>query len=137
MQVQPYLFFNGRCEEAVEFYRGALGAEVLMSMRFSDSPDPHPPGMVPPGTEHKIMHMSLRIGESVVMASDGASPGAPDFHGFALSLAPATPAEADRLFGQLAQGGTVQMALAKTFFSPCFGMVTDRFGVMWMVVTAA
>ena len=133
MQVQPYLFFDGRCEEAVEFYRSALGAEVVMLMRFKDSPDPPPPGMVPPGGENKVMHMALRVGDAMVLASDGRCSGQPSFQGFALSLTAANEAEADRLFAALAEGGQVQMPLTKTFFSPRFGMAADRFGVSWMV----
>ena len=133
MQVQPYLFFDGRCEEAVEFYRSALGAEVVMLMRFKDSPDPPPPGMVPPGGENKVMHMALRVGDAMVLASDGRCSGQPSFKGFALSLTAANEAEADRLFAALAEGGQVQMPLTKTFFSPRFGMAADRFGVSWMV----
>jgi PhnB protein len=136
MQVQPYLFFDGRCEEAVEFYRSALGAEVVMLMRFKDSPDPPPPGMVPPGGENKVMHAALRIGDAMVLASDGRCSGQPSFQGFALSLTAANEAEANRLFASLAEGGQVQMPLAKTFFSPRFGMVADRFGVSWMVYVA-
>jgi PhnB protein len=134
MQVQPYLFFDGRCEEAVEFYKGALGAEVEMLMRFKDSPDPPPPGMVPPGSGDKVMHACFRIGDTAVMASDGRCQGRPSFQGFSLSLAAADEAEADRLFAALSEGGQVQMPLNKTFFSPRFGMVADRFGVSWMVV---
>jgi len=134
MQVQPYLFFDGRCEEAVEFYRKALGAEVTMLMRFKDSPEPPP--MVPPGAENKVMHMSLRIGDSPVLASDGRCQGQPNFQGFSLSLTASSDAEADRLFNSLADGGQVQMPLAKTFFSSRFGMVADRFGVSWMVYVA-
>ncbi|MGH6902588.1 MAG: VOC family protein [Geminicoccaceae bacterium] len=137
MQVQPYLFFDGRCEEAVEFYKGALGAEVEMLMRFKDSPDPPPPGMVPPGSGDKVMHACLRIGEAKVMASDGRCQGRPSFQGFSLSLTASDEAEADRLFAALADGGQVQMPLNKTFFSPRFGMVADRFGVSWMVVVAS
>jgi PhnB protein len=137
MQVQVYLFLNGRCEEAVEFYKKALGAEVIMLMRFKDSPEPPQPGMVPPGSEDKIMHTSLRIGDAIVMASDGRCEGRPTFQGFSLSLAVANEAEADRLFAALAEGGQVQMPLAKTFWSPRFGMVSDRFGVGWMVSVAA
>jgi len=137
MQVQAYLFFAGRCEEAIEFYRKAIGAEVVMLMRFKDSPEPAQPGMIPPGSEDKIMHASLRIGDTIVMASDGQCEGAPRFEGFCLSLAVANEAEADRVFGPLAQGGTVQMPLTKTFWSPRFGMLTDRFGVGWMVSVAA
>ena len=136
MQVQPYLFFDGRCEEAVEFYRKVLGAEVEMLMRFKESPEPHPPGMIPPGAENKIMHMSLRIGETTVMASDGKCLGRPNFQGFSLSLNAANDAEAERLFAALGAGGQVQMPMAKTFFSSRFGMVADRFGVSWMVIVA-
>ena len=136
MQVQPYLFFDGRCEEAIEFYRRVLRAEVTMLMRFKDSPEPHPPGMVPPGSENKIMHASLRIGAATVMASDGQCQGKPSFQGFSLSLDAANEAEAERLFAALSEGGQVQQPLTKTFFSPCFGMVADRFGVGWMVIVA-
>jgi PhnB protein len=133
MQVQPYLFFDGKCEEAVEFYRSALGAEVTMLMRFRDNPDPPPPGMVPPGAEDKVMHAAFCIGDATVMASDGRCLGHPSFQGFALSLTVPSEAEADRLFAALADGGQVQMALTKTFFSVRFGMVADRFGVSWMI----
>jgi len=132
MQVQPYLMFDGRCEEAVEFYRRALGAEVQMLMRYRDSPDPPPPG-----SENKVMHASLRIGESVVMASDDCGPGARPFAGFSLTISVADAAEAKRRFDALADGGTVQMPLGKTFWSPCFGMLTDRYGVGWMVNAVA
>lgn len=136
MRVEPYLFFNGRCEEAVDFYKKALSAEVTMLMRFKDSPEPHPPGMVPPGSENKIMHVSLRVGETTVMASDGRCTGQTSFQGFSLSLAVANEAEAGRIFTALANGGQVQMPLGKTFWSSCFGMVADRFGVGWMVSVA-
>jgi PhnB protein len=136
MQVQPYLFFDGRCEEAVEFYKSALGAEVAMLMRFKDSPEPPDPGMVPPGSGDKIMHTSFRIGDTTVMASDGRCQGQPSFQGFSLSLTASDDAEAERLFAALAEGGQVQMPLAKTFFSSRFGMVADRFGVPWMIVVA-
>jgi PhnB protein len=134
MQVQPYLFFDGRCEEAIGFYRGAVGAEVTMLMRFRDSPEPPPPGMLPPGSEDKVMHASLRIGETEVSASDGDCGGAAHFQGFSLALRVASEAEADRVFAALAEGGEVQMPLGKTFFSPRFGMLKDRFGVGWMIV---
>jgi len=137
MRIEPYLFFDGRCEEAIEFYRRTLGAEVTMLMRFRDAPDPPPPGMIAPGSEDKIMHASLRIGETNVMASDGRCMGTPSFQGVSLSLTVADEAEAERVFAALADGGQVQMPLGKTFFSPCFGMVADRFGVGWMVVVAA
>ncbi len=131
--VQPYLFFNGCCEQAVEFYRKALGAEVEMIMRFKESPEPHQPGMVPPGFENKIMHTSFRIGGTTVMASDGCSAEKPSFQGFSLSLSVPNESEADRAFAALQDGGQVRMPLTKTFWSPRFGMVTDRFGIGWMV----
>ena len=134
--VQPYLSFDGRCEEAVEFYRRALGAEVTMLMRFKDSPEPPQPGMCPPGSGDKVMHASFRIGDTTVMASDGRCEGRPSFQGFSLSLTVPDEAEADRLFAALADGGQVQMPLARAFFSPRFGMVADRFGVSWMIIVA-
>jgi PhnB protein len=130
--IQPYLFFGGRCDEAVEFYRTAVGAQVEMTMRFKESPEPHPPGMLPPGFEDKVMHTSFRIGESTIMASDGPCKE-PGFRGFSLSLAVATEAEADRAFLALSDGGEVQMPIGKTFWSPRFGMLVDRFGVAWMI----
>ncbi len=136
MQIQPYLFFDGRCEEAIAFYRSALGAEVTMLMRFKDGPEPHGQGMIPPGAEDKVMHASLRIGDTTVLASDGRCLGRPSFQGFSLSLTAADDAEAERLFTSLADGGQVQMPLAKTFFSSRFGMVADRFGVAWMIYVA-
>ena len=129
MHIEPYLFFNGRCEEAIAFYKRALGAEVLMLMRNNEAPEPAPPGMLPPGSEDKVMHATLRIGTSNLMLSDGRCDGKPVFNGFSLSLDAASEAEAERLFAALADGGTVQMPLAKTFWSPKFGMVADRFGV--------
>lgn len=137
MQVQPYLLFDGRCEEAVEFYRRAVGAEVQMLMRYRESPDPPPPGMLPPGAENKVMHASLRIGDSTVMASDDCCPGARPFAGFSLTISVADAAEAKRRFDALADGGEVKMPLDKTFWSPCFGMLTDRFGVGWMISALA
>ena len=137
MKVEPYLFFDGRCEEAIEFYRKALGVEVQMLMRYKDSPEPAQPGMVPPGAENKIMHATLRIGDTTVMASDGHCTGKPKFDGFALSITAASEAEAERVFKALGDGGKVQMPLTKTFFSPSFGMLADRFGVPWMVIVSA
>jgi PhnB protein len=136
MHIEPYLFFNGRCEEAIAFYQRALGAEVLMLMRNNEAPEPAPPGLLPAGSENKVMHATLRIGASHIMCSDGRCDGKPVFNGFSLSIGAANEAEADRLFAALADGGTVQMPLAKTFWSPKFGMVTDRFGVGWMVSVA-
>ncbi len=137
MQVQPYLSFDGRCEEALDFYCRALGAEVGMLMRFRDSPEPPPPGMIPAGSEDKVMHAALRIGTTTLMASDGRCTGRPSFTGISLSLSVGTVAEAERLFAALADGGEVGMKLGKTFFSPAFGMVRDRFGVGWMVAVMA
>ena len=131
MQVQPYLFFNGRCEEAIEFYRQALGAQVDMLMRFKDSPEP--PTGVAPGSGDKVMHAAIRIDDSVLMASDGMAEGQPEFKGFSLSLNLGDEAAARRVFDGLAQGGKVTMPLGKTFFASIFGMVVDRFGVQWMV----
>jgi PhnB protein len=136
MELQPYLFFDGRCEEAVNFYQRALGAEVQMLMRIKDSPEPPQPGMHPPGSENKILHSSFRIGDTVVLASDGRAQGKPEFKGFSLALQVPTEPEANRLFKALADGGQVQMPLTKTFFSPAFGMVADRFGVNWMLMVA-
>ena len=132
--VQPYLFFDGRCEEAIEFYRRALGAEVERLMRFKDSPEPLSPEACPPGSENKVMHATLRIGETTIMASDGRCGGKPSFEGFSLSIIVSTEAEAEKLFLALEDGGKVQAPLVKTFFSPRFGMVLDRFGVMWMIL---
>lgn len=134
MNIEPYLFFDGRCDEAAGFYQEVLGAQVQMRMRFRDSPDPAPPGMVPPGYEDKVMHMTLRIGDSTVHASDGCTPGDAAFKGFALTLAVGDATEAARVFEALAQGGQVQMPLGPTFFSPSFGMLADRYGVPWMVI---
>jgi PhnB protein len=134
MQVQPYLFFDGRCEEAIEFYKKVLGIKVEMMMRFGESPDPIPEGMVPPGSEKKVMHSAFRVGDSLVMASDGNCGNKASFQGFSLSVDAKNAAEADNLFAALVDGGKVQMPLGKTFFSPRFGMLTDKFGVGWMVI---
>ena len=131
MQVQSYLFFNGRCEEAIEFYKKALGAKVEMMMRFEEAPDDH---KCSPGTEDKIMHSCLRIGDTAVMASDGLAQGNPEFKGFSLTLNAKDEADAKRLFGALSDGGQVHQPLIKTFFSPCFGVINDKFGVGWMVM---
>ena len=133
MVVQPYLFFDGRCEEALEFYKQSLGAEVLMLMRNSDNPEPSPPGMLPAGSEHKVMHVSFKIGETTLMASDGRNGGQPEFKGVSLSLTVPDSDAARRSFDALAEGGQVQMPLGKTFWAPMFGRVADRFGVGWMI----
>ena len=134
MHVQPYLFLDGRCEEALEFYRSTLGAEITMLMRFKESPESPQPGMVPPGSDNKVMHSSFRIGDTTLMASDGRCLGKPAFQGFSLSLTVPNDAEAERLFAALGAGGQVQAPLTKTFFSSRFGMVADRFGVSWMII---
>ena len=131
MHVQSYLFFDGRCEEAIEFYKKTLDAKVDMLMRFKEGPDQ---STCKPGSENKVMHASLTIGETRVMASDGHNAGNPEFKGFALSLNAKDEADADRLFNGLSAGGKVMMPLGKTFFSPRFGMTTDKFGVNWMVI---
>jgi PhnB protein len=131
MQVQSYLFFDGRCEEAIDFYKKTLGAEVGTLMRWKDCPDK---SACTPANENKVMHASLKIGESRVMASDGRNTGHPEFKGFALSVNAKDEAAADRLFNSLSAGGKVMMPLGKTFFSPRFGMTTDKFGVNWMVI---
>ena len=132
MQVQSYLMFNGRCEEAIEFYKKALGAKVEMLMRFKDAPE----GACTPGTENKVMHSALKIGDTVIMATDGMmkDQGTLEFKGISLTLNPRTEAECERLFAALADGGQVHQPLIKTFFSPKFGVVADRFGVSWMVM---
>lgn len=138
MKVQPYLMFDGRCEEALEFYQKALGAKIDMVMRFKENPEKPSesgPGCGPPaGSDEKIMHASFHIGDDMIMASDGMCSGKPNFQGISLSLNPKTEGEAKKLFTALSEGGQVQMPLAKTFFSPSFGMVADKFGVSWMVV---
>jgi PhnB protein len=134
MLLRPYLHFDGRCEEAFEFYRNALGAEATMILRFKDAPTPPEQNGPAPGSENKIMHMQFRIGEQVVLASDGHCQGNPHFQGFSLTLSVASEAEADKIFAALGDGGKVQMPLTKTFFSPRFGMLADRFGVAWMIL---
>jgi len=136
MEIQSYLFFEGRCEEALDFYRKTLGAEVTLLMRYKENPEPQAQGGCMAGCEDKVMHASFRIGQSTLMASDGLCNGQARFQGFSLSLTLPGVAEAERLFGLLADGGQVQMPLAKTFYSPMFGMVADRFGVSWMIYVA-
>jgi PhnB protein len=131
--ITPYLTFSGRCEEALDFYRKALGAEVEMVVRFDESPEPPPPGMLPPGFEKKIMHASFRVQGNLLMATDGCDESS-TFQGVNLSLAVPTEADAHKAFDALADGGQIQMALTQTFWSPCFGMLTDRFGLGWMIM---
>jgi PhnB protein len=137
MQTQIYLFFDGRLDDALAFYKKTLGIEVEMLMRFKDNPEAAKnPESCAPGAEDKIMHSCFKLGDQRVMASDGHAKGQPEFKGFCLSLAVKTEAEADKLFGALGDGGKVEMPLTKTFFSPKFGMVQDKFGVGWMVLVA-
>jgi PhnB protein len=134
--IQPYLFFGGRCEEALEFYKSAIGAKVDMVMHHKDSPDKPPPGMLQPDWENKVMHASFHVGESLIMASDGCGDTS-KFAGFSLSLSLPTEADAQRVYAALSEGGKVVMPLMKTFWSPCFGMLEDKFGVGWMVTVFA
>jgi len=131
MKVQPYLAFEGRCDEAIAFYKNAVGAKVEMLMRFKDAPDP---SMVSPGNADKVMHAALRAGDTMLLMSDGRCTGSTNFHGIALALSVPTEADAERVFGALSDGGKVNMPLQKTFFSPRFGMLADKFGVGWMVL---
>ncbi len=137
MKIEPYVFFNGRCEEAINFYRRAFGADEVFLMRYKESPE-QPPMPLPAGWENKVMHASLKVGTTMLMASDGCgapeSSSAPAFQGFSLSVEMPDQKAAEHVFHALADGGKVQMPLGKTFFAPCFGMLTDRFGLGWMVI---
>ena len=133
MHTQIYLFFDGRTDEALDFYKKKLGIEVEMLMRFKDAPPEAQAGCAP-GSENKVMHSCFKLGDQRVMASDGRNEGKPNFQGFALSLAAKDEGEADKVFAALGEGGQVQMPLIKTFFSPKFGMVQDKFGVGWMIL---
>ncbi|HXS53644.1 MAG TPA: VOC family protein [Usitatibacter sp.] len=135
MKVETYIFFEGRCDEALDFYEKALGAKVEMRMRYSESPDPVPKPMLPPGGANKIMHASFTVGETRIMCSDGHVQREPNFQSFSLGISAADEAEARRVYGALiADGGEQRSPLQKTFFSPCFGMLRDKFGVGWMVI---
>lgn len=136
MNVQAYLMFNGRTEEAIEFYKKAVGAEVTALMRFRDMPEAPPPGMIPEGWDDKVMHSSFKVGDAEIMASDGCQSDDAGFKGISLALSVKTPEEAEVKFKALSDGGEVTMPLAKTFFSPAFGTLTDRFGVSWMIVVS-
>jgi PhnB protein len=134
MNVQPYLFFEGRCEEALEFYQRAIGAKVTFMMRNHESPEPHAPGALPAGAERKVLHAAFQVGDTTILASDGMCSGAPSFQGVSLALEVENAAAAERRFAALADGGTVRQPLITTFFSSKFGVVSDRFGVSWMIV---
>lgn len=131
-QIQPYLFFSGRCEEALNFYAQAIDAKIGMIMRFNEAPEPPPPDMLAPGFENKVMHAAFHVGDSLIMASDGCGE-TENFAGFSLSLAVATEEETELKFNALAEGGEITMPLGKTFWSPRFGMLKDKFGIGWMV----
>jgi PhnB protein len=133
MIVQTYLFFDGKCDEALAFYKSAIGAEPTMLMRFKEAPDQ---SMMTPATADKVMHAQVQLGDATVLMSDGRCTGNTNFKGFALALSVGSESEADKKFNALAAGGQVTMPLAKTFFSPRFGMLTDKFGVGWMVLVA-
>lgn len=135
--IEPYLFFGGRCQEAVEFYESALGAKRVMLMRFDEAPDQPPEGMIAPGWGKKVMHSAILIGGSMVMMSDGWGPDSGKFDGFRLSIGTDSEAETKQFFDALADGGSIEMPLGKTFWSPCYGMCTDKFGVGWMVSVIA
>jgi PhnB protein len=132
--IQPYLFFRGRCEEAIEYYKKTLGAEVGMVMRFSDNPDKPPRDKVPAEMDNRIMHAALRIVGSDILMSDGMRSGPLDFQCMSLSLSVPTGEDADRIFNALAADGTVQMPIGPTFFAKRFGSVADKFGVSWMIM---
>jgi PhnB protein len=134
MLIQPYLFFEGRADEAIELYKKTLGAKVEMSMRFKDAPDQ---SMISPGSADKVMHAAIKIGDAVMLMSDGRNSGKPNFQGFSLTIYPKDEAEADKLFGALSAGGEVRMPMDKTFFAKRFGMVADKFGVGWMIIVPA
>ena len=131
MEVQAYLFFEGRCQEAIDFYRAVLGAEAVMQMAFKDSPVPT---SQPAQSDDKVMHACVKIGDSQIFMSDGMCGGAPSFQGFSLSLLLKDDAEAARIFTALGEGGSVTMPLGKTFFASSFGMLKDKFGIGWMVM---
>ena len=131
MKVEPYLMFEGRTEEALQFYQQKLGAKVEAIIRFKENPEPK---YNPPNSGEKVMHSLFRIGDAQIMASDGNCTGKPGFQGFALTLNAANAAEANQRFDALADGGKVQMPIGETFFAKSFGMVADRFGLNWMVM---
>jgi PhnB protein len=135
MHIEPYLFFDGRCEEAIEHYRNTIGATIENIVRFKDSPEPNS-GTMPPGSDNKIMHASFRVGDSRINCSDGMCQGKPAFQGVSLVIETKTDAEAEKVFKALSDGGAVHQPLIQTFFSSRFGMLADRFGVAWMVMTA-
>jgi PhnB protein len=137
MNTYPYLNFEGKCEEAITFYKKAIGAEVVMLMRHGESPEAAPPGMLPPGSENKVMHAEIQIGQSKMMMTDGTCKGTASFNGITINITVDAESEADPLFNSLADGGKITMPLCKTFFAKRFGMLIDRFGLPWMVYVKA
>jgi PhnB protein len=135
MNVQPYLSFEGRCEEAIEFYKGAVGAKVDMMMRFKEAPADQQ-GMISPESKDKVMHAAFKVGDTQVLASDGRCTGKASFSGITLSISVDSAADADKLFNALSKGGQVTMPMSETFFANRFGMCSDKFGVAWMVINA-
>jgi PhnB protein len=135
MHVTPYLGFEGRCDEAIAFYKSAVGAEVNSLMRFKDMPGGCPEGSPSSTHPEKVMHSELKIGDSLVFLSDGHCTGSTKFEGISLTLAASSDAQAQKIFSALAVEGKVMMPLGKTFFASQFGMLTDRFGVAWIVLT--
>jgi len=131
MHVNPYVFFDGKCEEALDFYKSKLGAKVNVLMRYSENPNP---AHNPPGSDEKVMHSEFQVGDSKIMASDGLCHGKPSFQGFSLTIQCASDAEAQRLYTALGEGGQVQMPLGPTFFAHSFGMVADKYGIGWMLI---
>lgn len=130
MKIEPYLMFNGRCEEAISFYQTVLGAEVAFLMRFDEAPDKE---CCPPGAEKKVMHATIMVAGNALMMSDGCCDDKPAFQGISLSISVDDIEQGRTLFEQLSEGGLIEMPYAATFWSPGFGVVRDRFGVSWMV----
>jgi PhnB protein len=132
--VQPYVFFDGKCDEAIAFYSSAIGAKTQMLMRYKDCPDPQGKAACKPGTEDKVMHANVKIRDTEVLMADGHCGGNPKFEGFGLALQAKDNQDAEKLFAALSEGGNVMMPMSETFFAHRFGMVADKFGVMWMVL---
>ncbi|MEE3715362.1 glyoxalase/bleomycin resistance/extradiol dioxygenase family protein [Tumidithrix elongata RA019] len=130
MQLNPYLFFNGNCQEAFEFYEQCLGGKIAMKFLNENAP---PEGQMTEMPGEKIMHIRLEVGDWVLMGGDCPPQMFEESKGFRVNLAIDDPAESERIFHLLAENGTVQMPIQQTFWAFRFGMVTDRFGTPWMV----
>jgi PhnB protein len=131
MQIDPYLNFNGNCEEAFHFYEKALGGKIEMLLKYNQAPAGG--GPTPPGFENKVMHVRLSVGQQIIMASDAPPGHFSPMQGFNVSLMFDDKAQAERVFNALADKGKVMMPFAQTFWAEGFGMLTDRFGTPWMV----